>query len=192
MIKINLLPFRAARQKENIRRQVSIFILLMLLTLAALVFVTVNLNRKIDTLKDRTETIKKDVKQYKAKADKVKKIKKNLSLLEKKLKIIANLNKNRKKPLELTDSMTQLLVHDRMWIRSLKSTNKAVTISGIAFDNPTIAEFMKKLESYPDFRSIKLKSSKNKRMGKNIILKQFQLTCNKKTAKKKPKKKKKR
>ena len=36
MIRINLLPFRSTRQKENIRRQLSVFLLSIILTLVGL------------------------------------------------------------------------------------------------------------------------------------------------------------
>jgi type IV pilus assembly protein PilN len=36
MIRINLLPFRAARKRENIRRQISVYIGIVILTLAVI------------------------------------------------------------------------------------------------------------------------------------------------------------
>ena len=50
MIRINLLPFRAARKKENIRRQVSIFVLSLAFLLIILFYYNWNLGSKIDGL----------------------------------------------------------------------------------------------------------------------------------------------
>ena len=64
MIRINLLPFRAARKKENIRRQVSIFFLSFFLVVMALVYYHISLGNKILSLKAKIETTKKEVAKY--------------------------------------------------------------------------------------------------------------------------------
>ena len=51
MIRINLLPFRAARKKENIRRQVSIFLLSLVFLLIILFYYNSSLSSQIDGLK---------------------------------------------------------------------------------------------------------------------------------------------
>ena len=64
MIKINLLPFRVARKKENIRKQISIFLLFLLLTGVALVWYTQSMNNQIVNIKAKTKQIDKQVIQY--------------------------------------------------------------------------------------------------------------------------------
>ena len=59
MIKINLLPYRIARKKENIRRQVSIFFGLVVLALTCMLYAWISLSREIAALD-------KDVKAAKA------------------------------------------------------------------------------------------------------------------------------
>ena len=50
MIRINLLPFRAARKKENIRRQASIFMLSLVFLLIIFFYYNFSLSNKIDSL----------------------------------------------------------------------------------------------------------------------------------------------
>ena len=50
MIRINLLPFRAARKKENIKRQITVFILVVVLFLVGMAYTFVTLNDKISDL----------------------------------------------------------------------------------------------------------------------------------------------
>jgi type IV pilus assembly protein PilN len=57
MIRINLLPFRAARKKENIRRQISVFLLSFFLMLAVLIYYNIHLGGRIKDLK--TDVIRK-------------------------------------------------------------------------------------------------------------------------------------
>jgi len=50
MIQINLLPYRAARKKENIRKQISIFFFSFLLIVVILLFYNMSLQKRIDVL----------------------------------------------------------------------------------------------------------------------------------------------
>ena len=52
MIRINLLPFRAARKKENIKRQISIYVLTVILLLVGMGYTFLDLNSELSKLKD--------------------------------------------------------------------------------------------------------------------------------------------
>ena len=185
MIKINLLPFRVARQKENIRKQISIFLLLVLLTVVALFWYTQSIHKQIVSIKAKTEQINSQIVKYKEKADRVAQIKKDLKILEEKLRIVSSLEKQRKKQLILFDNMTDLVIPTRMWLESFKTDKNSVTIKGIAFDNPTIADFMEKLEQSSLFSTVDLKTAKIKKFKNNVMLKSFELLCRKETPKNK-------
>ena len=58
MIRINLLPFRAARKKENVRRQVSIFFLSLILTTIIAFIYNFMLGQKIHGLERKIEDTK--------------------------------------------------------------------------------------------------------------------------------------
>jgi len=179
MIRINLLPFRVARKKENIRKLVSIFFLLIFLTILSMVWYTMVMNNKIVDVKEETQQVEHQILTYKIKADRVAKIKKDMKILEEKLEIVASLKKQRKEQLILFDAMTELIVPERMWLESFKTNQDSVTIKGIAFDNPTIADFMEKLENSSIFGKVDLKTAKIKNFKDNVILKSFELFCNK-------------
>ena len=179
MIKINLLPFRVARKKENIRKLISIFLLLIFLTIVALVWYTMNMNKQILEDKEKTKQVNHQILKYKEKADRVAKIKKDLKVLEEKLEIVSSLKKQRGEQLILFDKMTDLIVPQRMWLESFKTNENSVTIKGIAFDNPTIAEFMDKLENSSIFDKIDLKTAKMKNFKDGVMLKSFELLCSK-------------
>ncbi|WP_299978567.1 PilN domain-containing protein [Desulfobacula sp.] len=179
MIRINLLPFRVARKKENIRRQISVFLLLILLTAVAMVWYTQFINKQVITIKEKTTQVNHQILKYKKKADQVARIKKNLKILEEKLEIVSSLEKQREKQLILFDGMTDLVVPGRMWIESFKTDENSVTIKGIAFDNPTIADFMEKLENSSIFDKVDLKTAKMKKFKDGVMLKSFELLCRK-------------
>jgi type IV pilus assembly protein PilN len=179
MIRINLLPFRAARKKENIRRQVSIFLLSLVFLLIVLFYYNFNLNSKIDSLDAKIKDTKAELKKYNKINKEIAQIKKKLNNLKKKMAVMETLEANRFEPTRLLDTMTEVIVPQRMWFTRLESKGKRVNINGIALDNKTVADFMLRLESSGLFREVDLKTLKRKKVRKSP-LKSFKISCIKK------------
>lgn len=158
MIRINLLPFRAARAKENIRRQVSVFLLLLVFVSLAMVYVTMFVDKKIKRLDEGITQLNTQIKDYKAKADEVMAIEKELEILEKKLSVVYSLESMRKDPVILLEAMTRLVVPEQMWLTYLQTSDAVVTLRGVAFDNRTVADFMTNLEKSSLFKSVDLQT----------------------------------
>ena len=184
MIRINLLPFRVARKKENIRRQVSIFLLLILLTLVALFYYTQLITKQIQAVTAQTQQVNSQIAKFQEKAARVQKIKADLKRLDEKLDVVYSLQAQRDKQLILFDMMTELIVPERMWLEQIKTTATSVSIKGIAFDNPTIADFMKNLERSSLFSKVDLKTAQMKKFNNDLMLKSFELLCQKAQPKK--------
>jgi len=180
MIRINLLPFRVARKKENIRRQVSIFLLSIVMISLLLVWYTLGIDKEIIETRAQTKQVKTQIALYKEKADRVTQIKKNLKILEDKLIIVSSLEEKRMEQLVLLEELAEKVVPERMWLESMKSDSAHVTLKGVAFDNPTIADFMRNLETSALFSNIDLKRSKVQKFKEGISLKSFELLCTKK------------
>jgi len=188
MIRINLLPFRAARKKENIRRQVSIFLLSLIFVLLVLLLYHFQLSHQIGTLNGQIKTTKKQLAGYQKISKEIAGIKHQLKILNDKLKIINQLELNRKEPIHLLDMMTTAVIPKRMWFTSFGSRNQTVNIKGIALDNKTVADFMTGLEKTALFASVNLKTlQKHQVPGRNISLKNFEISCTKATMAKPPK-----
>ncbi len=180
MIRINLLPFRAARKKENIRRQVSIFLLSLIFVLLALMYYHFRLNHQVRTLNSQIKTTKKQLAGYQKISKEIDGIKHQLKILNDKLKIINELELNRKEPIHLLDTMTTAVIHKRMWFTNFGSRKKTVNIKGIALDNKTVADFMTGLEKTGLFASVNLNTlQKHQIKGRNINLKNFEISCTK-------------
>jgi type IV pilus assembly protein PilN len=180
MIRINLLPFRVARKKENIRRQVSIFFLSIVMVSLLLAWYTLGINKEMIETKARIVQVKAQIALYKEKADRVTQIKNNLKILEDKLKIVSSLEEKRMEQLVLLEELSERVVPERMWLESMKADSAHVTLKGVAFDNPTIADFMRNLEISSLFSNIDLKRSKVQKFKEGIMLKSFELFCTKK------------
>ena len=92
------------------------------------------------------------------------------------MKIVSSLEARRKESLKLMEELPDRLVPERMWLVSLKADADKVTIQGVAFDNPTIADFMRNLEGSALFSGIDLKQSKGQKFN-TVTLKSFELVC---------------
>jgi type IV pilus assembly protein PilN len=177
MIRINLLPFRVARKRENIRQQVSIFFLSILLLVVGLIWYTLGVKTTIEEKRVETERINAEIAVYKEKADRVADIQKRLKILEDKLNIVESLKLKRDEQLLLLEDLQARVVPEQMWIESINADETAVIFTGIAFDNPTIANFMKRLEASALFREIDLKQTISKKFEGDVNLKAFELRC---------------
>ena len=186
MIRINLLPFRAARRKENIRRQISLFILGLVLSILVMLVYSMMLGTKIGKLETKLAKTKEDLKIYEKKAKEVDEMKKQLELLKMKMDVIASLEKNRKVPLDMLDEMSRSIIPKRMWLTEMVSGN-TVNLKGFAMDNQTVAEFMKNLEKSKFYSSVNLRTTKQQIFQNNQDLRYFEVTCEKKPENNQPK-----
>ena len=194
MIRINLLPYRAAQKKENIRKQISIFVLALILVVGILVYYNMNLNKDIDTLNTRIKNTKSTLAQVEKQAKKVDEIRKAFDRLRQKTDVIKNLEKNRKVAVQLLDDMTTLVAEKvsvapseasaeseskpvkRLWFTNFQENGKQINLLGIALDNKTIGDFMSRLEASNLFMRVNLKSIKKQKINE-LNLKSFEITC---------------
>jgi type IV pilus assembly protein PilN len=178
MIRINLLPFRADRKKENVRRQVSLFLLSTVLLLIIAFYYNWVLNSRIDKFTKEIKTTNAKLTEYNEINKEIARIKKNLENLRKKMAVIEQLESNRHAPVILMDTMTQVLVAKRMWLNELAVQEKTVKIVGIALDEKTVADFMVRLQNSGLFSHVELKSVKRQTVQKTN-LKGFHIMCTK-------------
>ena len=178
MIRINLLPFRKARKKENARQQISIFILVVIFLTLGMSYLVLTLNRKIEDFDNRIKTSTKQLSELTELTNEIDDIKKRLDTTKKKIAVIKNLEQNRKSSVILLDTMTSMVIPGRMWFASLSATSDSVVINGLALDNKSVADFMIKLEGSKLFSSVSLKTIKQQAI-KDVVLKNFEISCRK-------------
>ena len=202
MIRINLLPFRAARKKENVRRQVSIVLLSLFLVILLMIYFNLSLKYKIEALDAKVESTKKQIALVEKQAKEVDRIKKEFDKLKKKIKVIKNLETTCKSSVHLLDNMTKMVVEKasiseldksegkdikpekRLWFTNFSAKGNNINIRGIAIDNKTVADFMTRLEISGIYKDVNLRTLKQKKVNK-IKLKSFEITCKRVPLKKK-------
>ena len=202
MIRINLLPFRAARKKENVRRQVSIVLLSLFLVILVMTYFNISLKNKIKDLDAKVESTKQQITLVEKQAKEVDRIKNEFDKLNKKIKVIKNLETTRKVSVHLLDSMTEMVVEKasiseldesegkdikpekRLWFTNFSAKGNNINIKGIALDNKTVADFMTRLEISGIYKDVNLRTLTQKMVNK-LKLKSFEITCKRVPFKKK-------
>ncbi len=178
MIRINLLPFRKARKKENVRQQISVFFLALIFLTLGMSYFKITLDRKIQDMDSHIKTATQQLNDLTVLTKEIDEIKKKLGTIKKKTAVIKNLELNRKSPVILLDTMSNMVIPGRMWFTSLSTTDETVGIIGLALDNKTVADFMIRLEGSKLFSSVNLKTLKQQSI-KDVVLKNFEITCRK-------------
>lgn len=179
MIRINLLPFRAARQKENVQRQIMVFIIGLVLVTVILYLLGGIWTKQISRLNTEIANINKELTRQTAAAKEVDRIKKDLDALEKKTQVINNLKKSRREPVQMLEAMTGLVVEERMWFTSFSDSDKTVKIKGIALDNTTVSNFSTRLKDSGLFSNVDINNTKQQTFRQTLPFQSFEITCRK-------------
>jgi type IV pilus assembly protein PilN len=182
MIRINLLPYRAARTKENVRKQVSVFILGMILLLVILIVGQGYLSARTSAMVEELDGLKKEVTRYEETAKKVEEYKAELLKLQQQIEVVVQLEAKREASPILLAKIADQVVTGRMQFTRMKVTDSAVEIDGLTLDNETVAEFMTRLERSGLFTEVALTSSKQT-IQFDVEVKEFKLVCRRKVQK---------
>jgi type IV pilus assembly protein PilN len=183
MIRINLLPYRAARKKENIRFQVSVFLGSVILLCLIVFLANTMLNGRISDLQSEIKDTREQLAKYQQINQEIAEIKKKLEVLNRKIEVINNLERDRKVPVRNMDDLYLLLVEKRMWYTQIEEKGNGIKVSGIAVDNQTVADYMTRVEKSDHFTNVRLAAIKQHKIQNNdMSLKQFEVNFDKKPA----------
>ena len=170
MIRINLIPVEEKKQVKGIGEFIiGVFILLAVL----LLLISANLiqNKRIADVNDKITGVKKQIAKLEEVKKKVEDFKAKNKELEERIRAIAILEENRTGPLFIMDSLAAAMP-DRAWIDKFSEKANVAQMDGMAWDEITVADFMKKLQSSPYFQNVELKVIKTKEIQK-LPLKNF-------------------
>ncbi|NVN89874.1 MAG: PilN domain-containing protein [Desulfuromonadales bacterium] len=175
MIKINLLPVRAAKKKETAVQQISIFFFGLVLVLAIAMTMFFVKRLQISDTKNDISTANNKINDLKSKIGKLEELKTLKEQVKKKLDVLNQLRKNKTGPAQrlaiLSDSAP-----DQLWLTSYTETNADIKMSGLAFNEEMIANFMRSLEASTDYAGVELLVSEQKE-SEGVKYKRFDITC---------------
>ncbi|MEA3360523.1 MAG: PilN domain-containing protein [Thermodesulfobacteriota bacterium] len=178
MIKINLFPYRAAKVKENIRRQVTIYFLSVIFLILAMTYLFINFNKEIKSLKQRYAARQRELATFKDTNAKINALKKNIAELKVKLETINELERAKTGPVKLLDDLSMSVPKDKLWLTNIAEKKGTLSLTGTAMDNETVADFMKRLDGKKTITSVKLIKTKRKMIKDlGLNLKDFDIKC---------------
>lgn len=180
MIRINLLPFRAARKKENVRRQISIYFLSTFLLMLLVAYSWFSMSRTVSALEKEKIAKQKKLKSYDDTLKKIKEIEARINEIKSKQKVIGTLEKNKTGPVRLLDDLATAVPEGRLFLKSFKESKGEISLDGTAKDNDTVAYFMDNLKSKKSISAVELVSARRSqiRTEENIIMvTDFSIKC---------------
>ena len=155
MIRINLLPVRAAQKKEMLKEQLVIFVLSLVLVVAVCAGIYVNqvmriaaVNKEIQKNQDESMRLKKTIGE-------VSQFKKKQAELRGKLDVLEKIKQGRSGPVHLMDELSAA-IPDKVWIDSFKESNGNIAITGGGFNEEVVAEFLRNLENSKYYQNVEL------------------------------------
>ena len=180
MIRINLLPFRAARKKENVRRQVSIYFLSLIFGVLLVGYMWLTKDQQLRSLKKDQAVKEKKLQTYKDTLKKIAVLEARDKEIKRKLKVIDNLDKSKTGPVRLLDDLASSVPEGRLFLKSLKESKGKMVLTGAAEDNDTVALFMDRLKEKKRIITVDLVSAKRSEIktgDTKISVTDFILNC---------------
>ncbi len=173
MIKINLLPVRAARKKETLYQQLIIFLFSLLAVAAVSLTIFFFLQVKISSTKGEISRSESEIQELKAKIGKINNLKKLKDQVNKKLDVLDQLRKGKIGPVNRLMTLSNS-TPDKLWLTKYNEKGADVNLSGIAYNEDIIASFMRNLEASSDYENIELIVSEQSVLS-GIKVKKFEL-----------------
>ena len=186
MIRINLLPVKAAQKKEMLQGQMIVVALAMIVTLGICAAAYMYVAGEVEERQAQIDQKQAQIQQLKKKIGEVNKFKKRQKALRAKLDVLDQLKASRGGPLYVLDALYEALP-EKLWLTKFQEGSGRASMSGIGVNEETVAQFMRNLEESDFFSGVELKVTKQIVQDK-IKFQQFDLSC--KTVNVKPEKKK--
>jgi type IV pilus assembly protein PilN len=165
MIKVNLLPVRAAKKKETFMNQIYIGILVIIISVLVVGWRAWTMQSKIESLDTQINDRKRELAELRDIEKKVEEFKAKNKVLEDKISAIVALESGRDWFIRIIDHVSMSMGTYDVWVTSLSMGGKGgrrggggiygapVKIQGGAFEKDAIAFFISNLESNKEYVS---------------------------------------
>ena len=155
MIRINLLPVKGSKKKESAIQQFVIAGIAVVAIAVIVVSLYVVKRVQVAAAKADVATANNKINELKTKIGKLEEIKNLKEQVKKKLDVLTQLRKNKTGPAQRLVSLSDL-TPEQLCLKNYTESGQDVKLSGIAFTEELIAQFMKVLEASSDFMSVEL------------------------------------
>jgi type IV pilus assembly protein PilN len=168
MLNINLLPVREARRKEDVRQLLMQGLLMLIVVGSGVAFAHSRITDQIALSNSRVDQMKRDIDQFKPQLEKVAAFRKQKARLEKKIKVIADLDRARSGPVQVLNELANR-TPERLWLTKLSTQNGEIFMEGLSLDNDLVALFLRSLGESPFFKDVDLDNTKLKEGALRLV-----------------------
>jgi type IV pilus assembly protein PilN len=165
MIRINLLPVKELKAEVVRRRELMIGGVSLALTGVLILGVYAYQWRQASVFEKELDELRKELQVLNVKAKDVTELQRKIKEFEGKSKVIDDINKKKSGPVRVMESLA-VATPSALWLTEFKEIGGNLTITGVAVDNQTIAEFLKALASHAYFNNTELvETTQNQQPG---------------------------
>lgn len=144
MIRINLLPVRAAKKQELGKQQIVLFALVLVAAGIGNFYWYASRGSQNEKLQAEVANLQRESTELDRIIGEVKNIAKERDKLKEKLAVLDTLKKGRTGPVKMLDAMSSAIPKN-VWLRDMVETAGGMKLEGSALSNDDVAEFMKGL-----------------------------------------------
>ncbi|OIP64330.1 MAG: hypothetical protein CO150_03955 [Nitrospirae bacterium CG_4_9_14_3_um_filter_53_35] len=176
MIRINLLPTKKLRKQLGIKQELLLSGLIFVFVVIILGLLWMWQSTTIERLTLQQNEKQQKLDQIKKVVNEVEQFKKDKELYEQKINIIKDLEAQQSGPVHILDELS-VNIPDKLWFESMALKGNSLTLSGNAFANISIVDFVNNLKRSPYFQNVQLLESKSSDK-KDIRVYVFKLSAN--------------
>ncbi|MGW8313726.1 MAG: PilN domain-containing protein [Desulfuromonadales bacterium] len=176
MIRINLLPVKAAQKKEKLKGQLMAVVLVLIVTVVLCGAAYMYITGQVEERQARIDQKRAEIAQLAKVIKEVKDFEARQKALRAKLDVLDRLKSSRIGPLYILNALYEALP-EKLWLTRFQESSGRANISGIGVNEETVALFMKNLEASDFFDGVELKVTRQI-VQDQIKFQQFDLTCN--------------
>ena len=173
MIRINLLPFKALQAEVSRRREIVIGSVVLVTVVVLLAGTHVYQTYTLSRLEKELEAMRSEIQALNLKVKEVGDLQNRIKDFKGKYKIIEELNRKKSGPVLVMESLSNATPAS-LWLTDLRESGGGVTMTGLAIDNQTVADFMKALAASKYFTSVELVET-TQGTGPTASLKRFSI-----------------
>ena len=145
MAHINLLPWREEKRKEQQKQFLSVTVLSVFLIALVILAVHLQYARMIDYQDSRNKFLQREISKVEKQIKEIEDLNKEKQRLLARMEVIQQLQRNRPEIVYLFDELVRI-IPDGTYFNSFKQSNKALTIEGLAQSNARVSALMRNLE----------------------------------------------
>jgi type IV pilus assembly protein PilN len=155
MIRLNLLPVRELSAESSRRLELTVAGLSLAATTLILLSAYLYQSAQLSNLSAELPAIRKEVEVLNGKLKELGNLEAKIKELTSKHKVIEDLRAQKNGPTLLMDSLAAA-IPSSLWLIDIKQSGRSLTISGLATDNQSVAEFIRSLSRSGHFKNVEL------------------------------------